>query len=364
MTMYFGLSEEQEFFQETIGKFLEDESTIDAIKSFAKGDNPDFPEKIHAGLLDLGINGLIIPEEYGGLGENLLSAAAVSESLGAGVATSPFIGSYIMAPYAIMKTGSDKQKDKYLNGISDGSIKFGIGLTEFVASREGAHIEIESGKANGRALFVFDTNQATHFILSDLSGQLFIIDAKAKGLEIVELITVDKTSSFVELVIKDVEIEILGQASIDQNHTQEIVDLGRLMIAADSLGAAQVMINKSVSYSKERKQFGRLIGSFQAVKHMCAEMTANIEPCYSLIWYAAHCMNHIPDESRLMSSHSKAHVSEVASSIAKTATEVHGGMGFTDDLGLHYWFKRIGMNRQLLGGVDTVREEAAKAQDF
>ena len=92
MTMYFGLSEEQEFFQETIGKFLEDESTIDAIKSFAKGDNPDFPEKIHAGLLDLGINGLIIPEEYGGLGENLLSAAAVSESLGAGVVTSPFLG--------------------------------------------------------------------------------------------------------------------------------------------------------------------------------------------------------------------------------------------------------------------------------
>ena len=362
--MYFGLSEEQEFFQETISKFLEDTSTIEAIRSFARGDNPNFPEKIHTGLLGLGINGLIIPEEYGGLGQDLLSAVAISESLGAGVATSPFIGSYIMAPYAIMKMGSKPQKDKYLQGIANGNIKFGVGLTEFVASREGAQIEIKSGRANGRALFVFDANKATHFLLSDVSGQLFIIDVKTKGLEIIELTTVDKTSSFVELVIKDIEIDLLDQESNDQNNTQEIVDLGRLMIAADSLGAAQVMINKSVSYSKERKQFGRVIGSFQAVKHMCAEMTANIEPCYSLIWYAAHCMDHIPNESNLMSSHSKAHVSEVASSIAKTATEVHGGMGFTDDLGLHYWFKRIGMNRQLLGGVDTVREEAANVQDF
>ena len=364
MTMYFGLSEEQQFFQETISKFLEGESTIDAIRSFTKGDNPDFPEKIHNGLLELGINGLIIPEEYGGLGQDILSAAAVSETLGGGVTTAPFIGSYIMAPYAIMKSGLDTQKDKYLKGITDGSIRFGVGLTEFVASREGAQIEIESGKANGRALFVFDSNQATHFLLSDLTGQLFIIDAKAKGLEIIELTTVDKTSSFVELSIKDIEIDTLGKQSNNRETTQEIVDLGRLMIAADSLGAAQVMINKSVSYSKERKQFGRVIGSFQAVKHMCAEMTATIEPCYSLIWYAAHCMNHIPDESSLMSSHSKAHVSEVASSIAKTATEVHGGMGFTDELGLHYWFKRIGMNRQLLGGVDTVREEAANLQNF
>ena len=111
--MYFGLSEEQEFFQETISKFLEDTSTIEAIRSFARGDNPNFPEKIHTGLLELGINGLIIPEEYGGLGQDLLSAVAISESLGAGVATSPFIGSYIMAPYAIMKMGSKPQKDKY-----------------------------------------------------------------------------------------------------------------------------------------------------------------------------------------------------------------------------------------------------------
>ena len=112
--MYFGLSEEQEFFQETISRFLEDESTIDAIRNFAHGNNSDFPESVHSGLLELGINGLIIPEEYGGLEHDLLSAAAVSETLGAGVAISPFIGSYVMAPYAIIRRD---QRHKEINTL-------------------------------------------------------------------------------------------------------------------------------------------------------------------------------------------------------------------------------------------------------
>ena len=124
------------------------------------------------------------------------------------------------------------------------------------------------------------------------------------------------------------------------------------------------MINKAVEYSKERKQFGRVIGSFQAVKHMCAEMTADLEPCYAMVWHAAHCLDEKEEDSRLMSCHSKAHTSEVGKTIAKTATEVHGGMGFTDLLGLHYWFKRIGVNRQLLGAPEIVREEAAKIQEL
>ena len=164
--------------------------------------------------------------------------------------------------------------------------------------------------------------------------------------------------------MNNVNAEQLDSPENNSSNTQRLVDLGRLMIAADSLGAAQVMIDKAVEYSMQRKQFGRAIGSFQAVKHMCAQMAADLEPCYSLIWYSAHSMDHIPEESNLMASHSKAHVSDVASFIAKTSTEVHGGMGFTDELGLHYWFKRIGLNRQLLGGVDTVREEAADSQGF
>ena len=97
---------------------------------------------------------------------------------------------------------------------------------------------------------------------------------------------------------------------------------------------------------------------------MVAEMAADLEPCYAFVWHAAHCFDNIPDESRLMSCHVKSHVSDVSKVIAKKATEVHGGMGFTDLMGIHYWFKRIGVNRQNLGPPEIIREEAAKIQNL
>ena len=117
-------------------------------------------------------------------------------------------------------------------------------------------------------------------------------------------------------------------------------------------------------YAKERQQFGRVIGSFQAVKHLCAEMAAELEPCRSLIWYAAHAFDAMPAEASLTAAHAKAHLSEIGRFVARTATEVHGGMGITDLLGLHYWFKRIGLDRQLLGGPERVRHLAAVMQGF
>jgi alkylation response protein AidB-like acyl-CoA dehydrogenase len=124
------------------------------------------------------------------------------------------------------------------------------------------------------------------------------------------------------------------------------------------------MIDQSVAYAKIREQFNRPIGSFQAVKHMCAEMVANLEPCRALVWYAGYALDEVPAEARLTACHTKAHLSEVGKAVAKTATEVHGGMGFTDLVGLHYWFKRIGFNRQILGAPELIREEAARVQNL
>jgi alkylation response protein AidB-like acyl-CoA dehydrogenase len=184
------------------------------------------------------------------------------------------------------------------------------------------------------------------------------------GLTKIPLTTIDKTCGALELLLKDCQVEILEGSVEGETVVRSVIDAGRIMIAADSLGAAAVMIRKSVDYAKERKQFGRAIGSFQAVKHMCAQMAADLEPCYAFVWHAAHCFDKIPDESRLMSCHVKSHVSDVSKVIAKKATEVHGGMGFTDLMGVHYWFKRIGVNRQNLGSPEIVREEAAKIQNL
>ena len=267
-----------------------------------------------------------------------------------------------MAPIAILNGGSEDQKKLYLPDIASGKISFAVGFSEFIGARENCEIIFKDGKLNGRSIFVLDSSDASHIMVADKDGKIYIASMNSEGLTKNHLTTVDKTRSFSEVIFKEVEAELLEKSKDTLNPIQKSIDAGRVALAADTVGAAQEMINKAVEYSKERKQFGRVIGSFQAVKHMCAEMTADLEPCYAMVWHAAHCIDEDEEDSRFMSCHSKAHTSEVGKAIAKKATEVHGGMGFTDLLGLHYWFKRIGVNRQLLGAPEIIREEAAKIQ--
>jgi alkylation response protein AidB-like acyl-CoA dehydrogenase len=293
----------------------------------------------------------------------MLFATVVAAALGSGTAPVPYAGSYVMAPLAINLAGSDGQKNQWLPKIAGGECVIGVGLSEYVGAREDAGIEFSNGKLSGRSLFLIDGKNADAYLLANKSGELFLVEASSPGIEVIELTTVDKTRTSIELILKDVNADLLSGSS-DKSVIEKVLDAGRIMLAADTVGAAQVMLDKSVAYSLERKQFGRLIGSFQAVKHMCAEMAAELEPCHSMIWHAAHCFDNVPEEARLMACQTKAHISEVGQQVSKTATEVHGGMGFTDELGLHYWFKRIGLNKQLLGSPELIREEAGKLQGF
>ena len=360
--MYFGLSEEQKSLEENIHRFLEDNATLDVIKAVANGES-EKAQQVHQGIIDLGLSGLVVPEEYGGLELNMLFATVVASALGSGTAPVPYAGSYVMAPIAINLGGDEQQKSNWLPKIAGGECVIGVGLSEYVGAREDSGIEFSNGKLSGRCLFLIDGKDADAYLLADKSGQLFLVDSSSSGITVTELTTVDKTRTSIELVLDKVDAEILPNSS-NKEVIEKVLDAGRLMLAADTVGAAQVMLDKSVAYSLERKQFGRLIGSFQAVKHMCAEMAAELEPCHSMIWHAAHCQDKVPEEARLMACQTKAHVSEVGKQVSKTATEVHGGMGFTDELGLHYWFKRIGLNRQLLGSPELIREEAGKLQGF
>ena len=360
--MYFGLSEEQKSLEENINRFLADNASLDTIKAVANGEE-DKAQSVHQGILDLGLSGLVIPEEYGGLELNMLFATVVAAALGSGTAPVPYAGSYVMAPLAINLAGSDDQKNQWLPKIAGGECVIGVGLSEYVGAREDAGIEFSNGKLSGRCLFLIDGKNADAYLLANKSGELFLVEASAPGIEVIELTTVDKTRTSIELILKNVDADLLS-GSDNKSIIEKVLDAGRIMLAADTVGAAQVMLDKSVAYSLERKQFGRLIGSFQAVKHMCAEMAAELEPCHSMIWHAAHCFDNVPEEARLMACQTKAHISEVGQQVSKTATEVHGGMGFTDELGLHYWFKRIGLNRQLLGSPELIREEAGRLQGF
>ena len=360
--MYFGLSEDQIFFQDNVKKFLEDNAPLDVIRNISKGENPNQKNEIHSGIINLGINNILVPEEHGGLGLDLLFAAAISQSIGEAVAPLPYCGSYVMAPIAIQIGASKSQKENIFNEMSSGNTKFGIAFSEYFGSRDSSSINFSNEKINGKTIFAIDCDYATDILVSDASGKIGIVSIEDKNIEIVDLITVDKTRTYKEIKFSNANVEILENTKKNTDAIEKALDAGRIIIAADTLGASQAMLDKAVSYSKERKQFNRVIGSFQAVKHMCAEMAADLEPCYSLVWHAAHSFDNNDDDSKLMACHAKSHISEVAKMVSKKATEVHGGMGFTDLLGLHFWFKRIGLNRQLLGAPEIVRNEAAKAQ--
>jgi alkylation response protein AidB-like acyl-CoA dehydrogenase len=362
--MYFGLSEEQQFFKDNVNKFLHDHASLDAIKKIADSNNQKMKNAISSGILNLGINSLLVPEDYGGLGLDLLFATAVSQSLGENVAPFSFTGSYVMAPTALSLGGSEDQKNIYLNSIVNNEMKFAVGFAEYIAARNDFGFSFTKNTVSGKSLFVLDVENSSHLLIADESGQIGVIDINDKNIKLTELTTVDKTRTYHEIQFKKASIDILEETKTSNQAISRSIDAGRIVLAADSLGASEALLKKAVEYSKERKQFGRAIGSFQAVKHMCAEMASDLEPCYSLVWHAAHCFDNIPDESRLMACHAKSHVSEVSKVISKKATEVHGGMGFTDLMGIHYWFKRIGVNRQNLGSPETIREEAAKIQNL
>jgi alkylation response protein AidB-like acyl-CoA dehydrogenase len=358
--MEFGLTSDQKMMQESIDRTLERVCPLERVRKATDGVTHD----VLKAVTELGVTGILIPEEFGGLGLALLDGALAAEILGKHVAPIPFLASAVMAPLAIMGSGSKAQKKKYLPLLAQGSAIAGVAINEHASgARDKAGVTAKAGKLSGKALFVLDSAGADFYIVADKFGALYVVDVKAKGLEKTMLSTIDTTRAIGELNFDNVEAEPLTignpQAMLDR-----MIDAGRIMLAADTLGAGMRMIDKAVAYAKERQQFGRVVGSFQAVKHLCAEMVAELEPCRALIWYAAYAFDTFPDQARRMAAHTKAHTSEIGTFVARTATEVHGGMGFTDLLGLHYWFKRIGFDRQALGGPERVRHDAAVAQGW
>ncbi len=359
--MEFALNEEQRMLQESVRGYLETACPLDRVREAADAGHTR-PGDLWDGLVELGVHAILVPEEYGGVGLGFLEAALVAECLGGAVAPAPFAGSSVMAPVALALAGSDRQKEAWLPRIASGETVFGVGVTEHIGSRETEGVAAADGRVTGKAMFVLDGADADMFLLADNAGALHIV--RAADANVRPLPTIDRTRSVAEVQLESTPADPLPASAGSREPLLAIIDAGRTMLAADTLGAAQNMLDQAIAYAQERRQFNRVIGSFQAVKHLCAEMAAALEPCRSLVWYAAHAGRAMPDEARLMACHAKAHLAEVGRFVARTATEVHGGMGFTDLLGLHYWFKRIGLDRQLLGAPEIVREEAAAVQGW
>jgi alkylation response protein AidB-like acyl-CoA dehydrogenase len=351
--MDFGLSEEQVALQDSINRYLNEQAGLEQLRGFVKDADRS---ALWRGLTELGVTSLLLPDEHGGLGLGILEAALFAECLGAHATPAPFIGSAVLAPFSISRANNSSAFN--ISGLLSGETTVGVAISEVAGPRGDAGVRSNNGNLSGRSMFVLDP-QADQILVATDDKALFLVDSGAQGLEQLSHTTIDRTRDSGELRFANTPAQLVSD---DPAVADELLDIARVMLVADTFGAAQHMLDAAVAYAKQRTQFNRVIGSFQAVKHLCAEMTAELEPCRAMMWYAAYALDELPDEARVTACHAKAHMAEVGTFVARTATEVHGGVGFTDLLGLHYWFKRIGFNRQAFGAPELVREQAAALQ--
>jgi alkylation response protein AidB-like acyl-CoA dehydrogenase len=359
--MDFGLSEEQKLLDDSLRRFLAERVPTTRVRELME--TPDAHDaKLWSELAELGVAGCLVAEEHGGAGLSLLDAAVIATALGHAAAPTPFLGSAILAPRLIGAAGSDAQREEWLPKLASGRARLGVALAEQVERRDEAGVALDAGKLRGTALFAIDGIGADAYLVAAGDG-IALVAAGAPGLAVEAMPTVDRTRRLAELRFDGVApADWLERGERARAAIAGALAAARVALAADLLGGCDRSLALSVDYAKQRKQFDRPIAQFQAVKHMCAEMAAAIEPARALVWYAAHAAAEIPDEAPLLALHAKAHLADVAMDVVRTATQVHGGIGFTDACDMQIWFKRVALARQLLGTPAKLRAQAAALQ--
>ena len=361
--MEFGLSDEQRMLDDSVRGFLGEKLSIERLRKIAEI-GTGFDAVLWEGLVEQGIVGLLVPERFGGSGLALLDAAVVAESLGYYAAPVPFPARLVMAPLALMAAGSEAQQAEWLPAIASGEARMSVAFAVGAGQTGDASVQLDGDRISGRLTGALDSGVASHVLLFLPDGRAVLVDAHETGVAIDVRRSLDRTRPVSSCAFNNAKAVILGATNDARAVAARVLDAGRVILAADTLGAAQSMFDKALAYSKERVQFNRVIGSFQGVKHTLADLVTMLEPCRAMVWYAAYAQDASPEEARILALQAKAHLGEVGREVARLATEVHGGIGFTELLGLHYWLKRIAFNRQMLGAPERCRQEAAAVQGW
>ncbi len=369
----FGLTEEQDALQRAARELLASECPPELVRTTA--DSVDgLPRGLYARLAELGFLGMRVPERFGGLGLETLDLALVLEELGRVAAPGPFLATQLVID-ALLAAGSAAQKKAWLPRLASGDA-FGALVADGASpGAAGVRAKLARGgwKLAGRVDFVLEAPAADVLLVAAGTGKspdvaaLFLVPADAPGVRITSRQMADVTRRFATVELRDVAVAkdaLVGKPGAGAALVARLVDLACVGIAADSFGGAQRTLEMAVEYAKVREQFGRTIGSFQAVKHIAAEMVADVEPARSLVWYAAWTQDHRPKERSRLAAMAKACLGDVYSRTARRSVEIHGGIGFTWEFDLHLWFKRAHVSETLFGDPSVHRERVAVIEGY
>ena len=371
--MDLGLNETQQMLRTSAREFLESECPTSYVRDMER-DERGYTPQLWDKLAGLGWLGLIVPEEYGGIGLGFVELAVVLEEMGRVLMPGPYFSTVVMAGMTVADAGSEEQKREYLSGIASGRLIMTLALTEPSGRWDAEGVQVAAWKSddgyvlNGTKLYVPNANVSDYVVMAARTGQgesdisLFVVPSSAEGLTVTPLDTLasDKQS---ELVLNNVYVPgsaLLGEIDDGWETLERILAWGAVAKCAEMLGGAQQTLDMTVAYAKQRIQFGRAIGSFQAIQHHVADMAADVEGCRYTTYQAAWMLSEgLPAKREVAMA--KAWVSDAYHRVCMLAHQCHGAVGFTKEHDLQLYSRRSKAAELMFGDAEFHMEAVASA---
>lgn len=353
--MQFGLSESQKILKDNARKFFSVECNMAEVRRLMETDT-GYDAALWSKMAEQGFTGITFPEEFGGLGLGKVELILLMEEMGFALVPGPFFSTVALAASMLDACGSPEQKKTYLEPICAGQTRSTVALL-LDANDPHSKITISGGKITGRKLFVPDAAVADTILVATSNG-VFLAEKNSPGLTITRLHTMDLTRKLYSVEFNSTPAEKLANANPADG--MKALDSSTAALVAEMVGGMQRSLDITVQYAKTRKQFGKPIGSFQAVQHQCADMYLETESSRSAAYYAAWALEQDAPDASVAVSIAKMYASDAYRDVGNKGIQVHGGMGFTWENDLHLYYRRAKASETMLGDSIYHRERIAR----
>ncbi|HEX7293078.1 MAG TPA: acyl-CoA dehydrogenase family protein [Solirubrobacterales bacterium] len=363
--MYFDLTDEQQAIKATARDFLAARYKSARVRELV-GSEHGFEQSDWEEMAELGWPGLALPEQWGGQGLGIVELAVLFEELGYALAPTPLLSSTV-AGLALALNGSDEQRERWLRPLASGEARGTLALFDSGSPAAIGEFEMEAKEdgdgvvLDGEKVLVMDAASADFLLVATADGSRHVVATDADGVSVTPAASIDLTRRLYSVRLDGVRVGPEATLSGGQAEYLPVLWRACVALAAESTGIAQRTLDMAVEYAKDRKQFGRPIGSYQAVSHRCAQMLLETENSRSAVYGAAWAADAEPESLPLAASMAKAYASDAGWRVPDASIQVHGGIGFTWEHDLHFFLKRGKANAATFGDAKWHRERVADA---
>jgi alkylation response protein AidB-like acyl-CoA dehydrogenase len=356
--MNFDFTDDQRAIKRTAQEFLAARYKLEVMRELAQ-DERGFTDEQWRELVELGWPGVIVPEADAGLGLGAVELVVIAEEMGYALAPSPLF-SDVCAALLLVAAGTDEQRQRWLVPLARGETRGTLAVWDEHAgwSPDRSEAELASAALTATKIAVPDAGSADFLIVSGADGHHYLVERDAAGVDMVAEAALDPTRKLFRVQLTDAPAQALAGGDAERI-TQAYATIVTAL-AAENVGVAQRTLEMAVAYAKDRKQFDRPIGSYQAVAHRCAQMLLEVEGARSLTYWAAWAIDHEPASAARAASMAKAYASDAGFRVTASALQVHGGIGFTWEHDLHFFLKRAKANAHAFGDARWHRERVAE----